>query len=72
MKLEMGRGKHTDESDIIDVPNHFKCAENSVQSLIDTIYPNIPLHHPDQYFAERTILCSKIDDVDDVNAAILN
>jgi ATP-dependent exoDNAse (exonuclease V) alpha subunit len=71
-QLEMGRGQHTDESDFINLPDDFKCAENTVQSLINTIYPNIHLNHPDKYFAERTILCSKNDDVDDVNTTILN
>ena len=70
-QLEMGRGEHTDESDFIHLPDHFRCAENSVQSLIDTIYPDIRLPHGDEYYAERTILCSKNDDVDDVNAVIL-
>lgn len=68
----MGRGGHTDESDFISLPESFKCPENTVQSLINTIYPNIHLNHPDKYFADRTILCSKNDDVDDVNAAILH
>lgn len=71
-QLEMGRGRHTDPSDFITLQDRFRCAENTVKSLIDTIYPDIHHHHPDQYYAERTILCSRNDDVDDVNTAILN
>ena len=59
-QLQMGRGGHTDPSDFITLPDHCKCAENTVQSLIDTIYPNIRIQQPDQYFSERTILCSKM------------
>ena len=56
------------------MPESFKCAENTVQSLIDTIYPGIGLlpHPEDHYFSERTILSSRNDDVDDLNHAILN
>ena len=52
---------------------HFKCTENTIASLIETIYPGInqlPLP-PDQYFAEHTILTSRNDDVDDINSEIL-
>jgi len=40
-QLELGMGGHTDESDNITLPDHFKCTENTVQSLISTIYPGI-------------------------------
>jgi ATP-dependent exoDNAse (exonuclease V) alpha subunit len=51
----------------------FKCTENTIASLIQTIYPGInqlPLPS-DQYFAERTILTSRNDDVDDINEEML-
>ncbi|KAF8161980.1 hypothetical protein BJ912DRAFT_812424, partial [Pholiota molesta] len=45
-----------------------------ISSLIDTIYSGIYCNalHEDQYYSERTILCSRNDDVDDINNAILN
>jgi ATP-dependent exoDNAse (exonuclease V) alpha subunit len=72
-QLEVGHGKHTDQSTNIKLPDHFKCPSNSVTSLTDTIYPGIhdPQLHSDQFFAERTILSSRNDDVDDLNAYIL-
>jgi PIF1-like helicase len=72
-QLEVGKGGHTDESGSIELPNHFKCPENTVASLIDTIYPGISDHAQqlDQYFSERVILSSKNDDVDDLNHSIL-
>ncbi|KAF8914335.1 hypothetical protein CPB84DRAFT_1666400, partial [Gymnopilus junonius] len=48
--------------------------ENTLPSLISTIYPGINRHPipPDQYFAECTILASRNDDVDDINFTILS
>ena len=65
--------EHTDESDDIVLADHFKCGENSVESLINNIYPGIHLlpHQSDQYYSEQTILCSWNDDVDDINNTIL-
>src|SRR6266446_6364904 len=56
----------------ITVPDHFRCRENTVASLIDTIYPNIQTPNPaDQYFSERIILSSKNEDVNALNKTIL-
>ena len=53
-QLEVGHGKHTDDNGNITVPSNFHCAQNTVESLINTIYPGInswPLPH-DKYFSE--------------------
>ena len=73
-QIDVGHGWHTNESDDVSLSESFKCAENTVQSLIHTIYPGIGLlpHPEDCYFLERTILSSRNDDVDDLNHAILN
>jgi len=73
-QLEVGKGHHTDESANIELPNHFKCPQNTVTSLIDTIYPGIydRAQHSDQYFSDWIILASKNDDVDDLNHHILH
>ena len=71
-QLEVGHGKHTDETGCITLPDHFRCPENTVASLINTIYPGInQLPIPDAYFAERTILMSCNNDVDDINEEML-
>ncbi|KAJ6459866.1 hypothetical protein C8R45DRAFT_769046, partial [Mycena sanguinolenta] len=53
-----------------------KLPHNTVQSLIDTIYPGISTlsadHHHDKYFLERTIISARNDDVNDLNANLLN
>ena len=69
-QLDLGHGRHTNE---IVLPDHFKCGENSVESLINNIYPgfHLLLHQSDQYYSEQTILCSQNDDVDDINNTIL-
>ena len=71
-QLEVGHGKHTDETGSITFPDHFRCPENTVASLINTIYPGInQLPIPDAYFAEHTILTSHNDDVDDIKEEML-
>ena len=73
-QIDIGHGQHTNESGDVTLPESFKCAENTVQSLIDTIYPGIGLlpHPEDHYFSQCTILSSRNDDVDELNHAILN
>jgi PIF1-like helicase/Helicase len=73
-QLEVGKGGHTDELGNITLPDHFKCAQNTIHSLIDTVYPGIynQANHSDQYFSQRVILASKNDDVDDLNHHILS
>jgi hypothetical protein len=73
-QLEVGKGGHTDEGSNINLPDHFKCLENTVSSLIDTIYPGIydPLQHSDEYFSQRVILACRNDDVDDLNHHVLH
>ena len=69
-QLDVGHGTFTNELGSITLPNQFRCTENTVASLIQTIYPeiNLLLLLPDQYFAEHTILTSRNDDVDDINS----
>jgi PIF1-like helicase len=72
-QLDIGHGKFTDETGSIRLSDYFKCAQNTMKSLIETIYPGInqlPLS-PDQYFAERTILTSRDNDQDDINEEML-
>ena len=71
-QLEVGQGDHTDEDCNITLPQHFMCRENTVDSLIDTIYPSIDTpNHSDRYFSECTILACKNDDVDNLNDTVL-
>jgi hypothetical protein len=73
-QLEVGKGGHTDEGSNINFPDHFKCPENTISSLTDTIYPGIndPLQHSDEYFSQRVILACRNDDVDDLNHHVLH
>ena len=72
-QLDLSHSRHRNESDDLVLPDHFKCGENSVESLINNIYPGVHLlpHQSDQYYSEQTILCSQNDDVDDINNTIL-
>ncbi|KXN87692.1 ATP-dependent DNA helicase PIF1 [Leucoagaricus sp. SymC.cos] len=42
-----------------------------MNDLTNFIYPDIQLHQSDQYFLDRTVLSSRNDEVDEINAAIL-
>jgi len=73
-QLDISHGKHTDNSDKIILPPNLRLEENTVDGLIQHIYPGLshlqpPLH---QYFSERIILSSHNDDVDDLNSLMLN
>jgi hypothetical protein len=73
-QLEVGEGKHTDEQSNISLPGNFKCDQNLISSLIDTIYPgisNLNTSNPEQYFSERTILSCLNAEVDSLNAQVL-
>ena len=73
-QLEVRKGGHTDENSNITLPDHFKCPENTVSSLTNTIYPGIndPLQHSDEYFSQRVILACQNNDVDDLNHHVLH
>ncbi len=46
---------------------------NTLQSLIDVIYPNIAIQpKPDSFFLDHTILTAKNDAVDAINAYLLH
>ena len=71
-QLQIGHGEHTDEAYNITLPDHLCCPENTVDSLIDTLYPNIHIpNHPDQYFSERIILSCLNNEVNKLNNTIL-
>ena len=74
-QLQIGHGEvgdHTIDDCNIFLPNHFCCAENTVDSLIDTIYPGIHIsNHPDQFFSECIILPSMNKEVNALNQTIL-
>jgi ATP-dependent DNA helicase PIF1 len=73
-QLEVGQGKHTSsEGSMISLPDHMKCRENTVDCLIDTIYPGISTGILSaNYFSERTILSSLNVDVDSLNMSVLS
>ena len=65
---------HTDEGGEITLPGNFKCEDNKVDSLINTVYPGINtpnLPNSEQYFSECTILSTLNAEVDCLNAEVL-
>ena len=75
-QLDVGHGLHTDADGNIPIPPRFHCPQNTVDSLIETVYPGISGPQAalpnDQYFAERSILSARNDDVDELNKRILD
>jgi hypothetical protein len=74
--LEIGAGRNTDADGTVTLPEHMRCGNNDIQSLINALYSDlfIPDHPPlaDSYFLDRTILSSKNTDVDEINSSILD
>ncbi len=63
---------HTDDNCNISLPSQIHCRENSVASLIDTIYPSITRPNLSaEYFTDHTILCCLNEDVDKMNHKVL-
>jgi hypothetical protein len=70
---EMGSGQHTQPNGTIELPQHVALPENTVESLISTVYPGFSedgVMTP-QYLSERTILSARNEDVDSVNSIML-
>ena len=70
-QLEVGHGKHTTPDGNIHLPQYFHCPDNSVESLIHCIYPDIQEPHNDKYFQECTTLFAYNNDVDSINSKLL-
>ncbi|CAG8794216.1 22287_t:CDS:2, partial [Gigaspora rosea] len=71
--LEVGNGNFTSkQNNMIALPAYMKVGSN-IQSLIDTIYPNIQIGAPnDDYLRDRMILSAHNNDVRDINCDVLN
>jgi hypothetical protein len=71
-QLDVGKGMHTDNDSNILLPNPYHCRENTVASLIETIYPEITRPNLSaKYFVEHTILCCLNKDIDTINHKVL-
>jgi hypothetical protein len=70
--LKVGSGEASENAGTVTLPQEMRCG-NTVKDLINVIYPRIDIGgKPDQYFLDRTLLCCKNDDVNDINQAILS
>ena len=70
--LDVGSGHNLPADKSITLPPEMRCGDTP-QSLISAIYPAIgDPGHSDQYFLDRTILSGRNDDVDELNACILD
>jgi hypothetical protein len=73
-QLDVGHGKHTNANGDITLLDEFKCSQNAIDSLIDTVYPGISDNTlpSDQYFTDRCILSAQNEDIHSITAQVLN
>ena len=71
--LQVGAGSHLPSDKSIFLPPNMCLPQNSIEGLINAIYPGIDQGNmSDQFFLEHTILFSKNDAVDQLNQMILD
>jgi hypothetical protein len=72
-QLKVGQGQHTNAFFNISLPNYFCYPENTMDSLLDTIYPGIHMPgHSDQYFSEHIILSTINNKVNKLNNIVFS
>lgn len=73
--IEVGKGRNSNETGMVALPQSMRIPHNSEESLIQALYPGlagIPLgQNNDTWFAEQTILAARNDDVSALNTATL-
>jgi hypothetical protein len=69
--LEIGAGKHTTTEGGITLPANMRLTDNTVDNLIQEMYPDLQEPHPDSYFLDRSVLSCCNDEVDELNHKIL-
>ena len=69
----VGQGNNLPVNHSLTIPQHMIC-QPEVSSLISLTYPTLQhgLEMSDQFFLERTILCPRNTEVDDINCSALN
>jgi hypothetical protein len=71
--LDVGAGNGLTPANSIELPQNMRMPQNSVESLVHSIYPGIADgNKPDGYFLNSTILSPKNDAVDELNKSILD
>jgi hypothetical protein len=71
--LEVGEGRGLSPEKTITLPQAMVAPHNTLDCLIDLIYPNIAVQpKPDSFFLDRTILTVLNDSVDEINTQLLN
>jgi PIF1-like helicase len=71
--LQVGEGRGLSPDKTITLPRTMITPQNTLENLIDLIYPNIAEQpKPDSFFLDRTILTSRNDCVDEINTRLLD
>jgi hypothetical protein len=71
--LDVGEGKGLSPNKTISLPPNMIIPLNTLDGLINLIYPNIATQAmPDNFFLDRTILATTNDAVDEINTSLLD
>jgi ATP-dependent DNA helicase PIF1 len=71
--LQVGEGQGLTPDRTISLPKTMVTPYNTLDSLIDLIYPDIAIQpKPDSFFLDRTILTTTNDNVDEINSHLLS
>jgi len=74
--LVVGHGRLTDSDANVLIPDDFCCSQNTVESLIEEVYPNIDMaqggYLPHEFFSDHAILSARNSDVITLNDIILD
>src|SRR5271154_2679333 len=71
--LDVGGGVDLDNSGKVEIPQYMHCVNETIDGLVDEIYPDIGHgDKDDEYFLDRNIMACTNDSVMDLNAELLN
>ena len=70
--LQVGDGKHTAADGTMELPAGMVCADSNIDTLINSVYPDIAQRQQDSYFAERALLSCRNTDIKDLNSLLLD
>ena len=69
--MNVGAGEQLDNLERLTIPQQMQCADYTVDSLIQAIYPDIAVgEKDDQYFLDRNILTGTNDNVMELNGKV--
>ena len=60
------------KDEIVTLPESLHCTSNTIEELIEHVYPDIDSLQDDSYYSKRCILCPRNQNVQEINATMLH